>query len=449
VQIKCFKAYDLRGRIPDELNADVAYRVGQAYARFLEAARVVIGRDVRHSGPMICDALTQGLQEGGAAVSDIGLCGTEEIYFATWQGGFDGGIAVTASHNPRDYNGMKLVRAEARPISADSGLVEIRAAAEALPTTEPGSAPDAEPTTVRLAYIEHLLSYVDPDRMRPMKLVVNAGNGGAGPVFDALAERLPLDVHRLQHEPDGDFPNGVPNPLLRENRELTAAAVRAQGADLGIAWDGDFDRCFFFDADGRFIEGYYLVGLLAEHFLATAPGARIVHDPRLTWNTLEVVERCGGEAVRSKSGHAFIKERMREVGAVYAGEMSAHHYFRGFSYCDSGMIPWLMVLDLMSRSGRSLAELVDQRIRMFPCSGEINRTVADADRVLAAVERRYAADALSVDHLDGISIEFPDWRFNLRKSNTEPLIRLNLETRGDEAAMREHTEALVAMIEQS
>jgi phosphomannomutase len=448
VRIDCFKAYDLRGRVPDELNADVAYRVGYAYAQFLDASRVVIGRDVRQSGPSLCAALTRGLQDSGVEVSDIGVCGTEEIYFATWHGGFDGGIAVTASHNPPEYNGMKMVGAGARPISSDTGLVEIRAMAESLPESQPGSSDAAVPLDLSTAYIDHLLAYVDPDQMSPLKLVVNAGNGGAGPVFDALAECLPVTVHRLQHDADGSFPNGVPNPLLVENRDLTAIAVREQGADLGIAWDGDFDRCFFFDADGRFVEGYYLVGLLAERFLGQRPGATIVHDPRLVWNTLEIVARHGGQAVQSKSGHAFIKQRMRQVDAVYGGEMSAHHYFKDFSFCDSGMIPWLLVADVMSRSGRSLAELVDERIGLFPCSGEINRTVEDADRVLAAIERRYRDAAQAIDLSDGVSIEFADWRFNLRKSNTEPLIRLNLETRGDEAAMRERTAELVELIEQ-
>jgi len=277
--------------------------------------------------------------------------------------------------------------------------------------------------------------------------VVNAGNGGAGSVFDAVAQHLPFDIHRLRHQADGDFPDGVPNPQLVENRALTADAVRAEGADLGIAWDGDFDRCFFFDADGRFIEGYYLVGLLAEHLLVEHPGSRVVHDPRLVWNTLDIVQRAGGEAVLSKSGHAFIKETMRRVGAIYGGEMSAHHYFQSFSYCDSGMIPWLLIAQVMSRTGRSLAELVDERIRAFPCSGEINREVEDADRVLAAIERKFTDGADWIDHTDGISIEFKDWRFNLRKSNTEPLIRLNLETRGDAAAMQERSAELVEIID--
>jgi len=447
VRIDCFKAYDLRGRVPDELDAEVAYRVGRAYAEFLGARRVVVGRDIRATGPMIIAALTRGLQDAGVAVTDIGECGTEEIYFATARWGFDGGIVVTASHNPPDYNGMKLVREDARPISADSGLLEIRASAEAMDDGERGAPDPVTPLAARSDYLARLLTLADLGELRPYKVVVNAGNGGAGPVFDGLATTLPLDVVRLQHEPDGSFPNGVPNPLLLANRELTAAAVRDNGADLGVAWDGDFDRCFFFDADGRFIEGYYLVGLLAEHFLAREPGGRIVHDPRLTWNTLDVVRRCGGEAVLSKSGHSFMKERMREVGAIYGGEMSAHHYFRDFSYCDSGMLPWLAVLGLMNRSGRSLAELVDARIRAFPCSGEVNLEVEDAGRMLAAIEARYAPGAASVDRTDGISIEHADWRFNLRSSNTEPLIRLNLETRGDEAAVRERTAELVDAIE--
>ena len=446
-KLDCFMAYDIRGRIPDQLNDEIAYRIGRAYAAYLQPGRVVVGRDIRLSSPELCTAVSRGLTEGGAQVLDIGQCGTEEVYFATHHLRADGGIMVTASHNPPDYNGMKLVREDARPISGDSGLREIQELAEGaeFSPAEPAGAPEA--VTTRPDYIEHLLSYVDVDRLEPLKIVTNAGNGGAGPVVDLLEPHLPFEFVKVFHEPDGHFPHGVPNPLLPENRAPTVEAIRASGADLGIAWDGDFDRCFFFDDQGTFIEGYYLVGLLAEAFLERHPGARIVHDPRLTWNTIDVVERAGGIPVQSKTGHAFIKERMREEDAVYGGEMSAHHYFRDFTYCDSGMIPWLLVTEIMQRRGRSLRELVGERMRLFPASGEINRRIADPQAALAAVEARYAPDALRVDHTDGVSIEFADWRFNLRCSNTEPLVRLNVESRGDAGLMRARTRELLEFLD--
>ncbi len=446
-QMTAFKAYDIRGRLPDELNPDIARRIGRAYATFLQPRRVVVGRDVRLSSAELCAALAEGLCAGGADVVDIGLCGTEEIYFATFHGGFDGGIMVTASHNPLDYNGMKLVREGSRPISGDSGLHAIRALAES------GDFPPAErigwvaPGNFRPAYVAHLLGYVEPAALKPLKVVVNAGNGCAGPVLDALAPYLPCEFIRVHHQPDGTFPNGIPNPLLPENRSATAAAVRDHRADLGIAWDGDFDRCFLFDAEGGFIEGYYIVGLLAAAFLRKEPGAKIIHDPRLTWNTIDLVASLGGVPVQSKTGHAFIKERMRAEDAVYGGEMSAHHYFRDFAYCDSGMIPWLLVLELMSRSGRALAELVGDRMARFPASGEINRHLKDPAGSLRRVQERYAAAAVAVEHVDGLSMEFPEWRFNLRSSNTEPVVRLNVESRGNEPLMREKTAEILALLD--
>jgi len=446
--LNCFKAYDIRGRLPDELNEDIAWRIGRAYVEFLQPARVVVGRDVRLSSASLCAALARGLAEGGADVVDIGLCGTEEIYHATFDGGFDGGIVVTASHNPMDYNGMKLVREGSKPISGDSGLDAIRALAEAgefAPAARTGTVSAGD---FKARYVEHLLGYVDPAALRPLKVVVNAGNGCAGPVVDRLAPHLPFEFVRVHHEPDGTFPHGIPNPLLPENRAATAEAVLAHGADVGIAWDGDFDRCFLFDEKGRFIEGYYIVGLLAETLLARHPGARIIHDPRLTWNTVEMVEKAGGVPVMSKTGHAFIKERMRAEDAVYGGEMSAHHYFRDFAYCDSGMIPWLLVLELISRGGRPLSALVDERIRRFPASGEINRRLADPLAAIARVEERFKTEAPTVDRTDGLSMEFADWRFNLRCSNTEPVLRLNVESRGDEALMREKTAELLRVIEE-
>lgn len=445
--LNCFKAYDIRGRVPDDLNEAVAARIGRAYAAHVRPGTVVVGEDMRLSSAALADALAGGLNAGGADVLRIGMCGTEEVYFATSHLKAGGGIMVTASHNPADWNGMKLVREGSRPISGDSGLNEIRALAEAgtcAPAAHPGRSSSAAPFG---AYLDHLLTYVDARVLRPLKIVVNAGNGGAGHVIDGLESRLPFTFVKLQHEPDGTFPHGVPNPLLPENRQITRDAVRAHGADLGVAWDGDFDRCFLFDERGEFIEGYYIVGLLAQAMLALKPGSRIIHDPRLTWNTIDVVRRRGGIPVQSKTGHAFIKERMRAEDAVYGGEMSAHHYFRDFAYCDSGMIPWLLIAGILSATGKPLSSLVAERIAAFPCSGEINREVADPRAVLRRVREIYAPLALSLDETDGVSFEFPEWRFNLRLSNTEPLIRLNVESRGDVGVMEERTRELLGVID--
>ena len=448
-ELTCFKAYDIRGRLPDELNDDVAYRVGRAYAEYLKPETVVVGHDIRLTSEGLTDALAKGLMDGGANVIHIGQCGTEEVYFATFHLQVDGGICVTASHNPKDYNGMKLVRKDSRPISGDTGLKDIQRLAEAndfAPVADSDSRGVMERRDTRPAYVEHLLSYVDRDQLKPLKVVVNAGNGGAGLALDALESHLPFEFIKVHHQPDGNFPNGVPNPLLEENRPPTSEAIRESGADLGLAWDGDFDRCFFFDASGRFIEGYYLVGLLAETFLLKAPGSSVVHDPRLTWNTVAICERNQGQAIQSKTGHAFIKERMRAEDAVYGGEMSAHHYFRDFAYCDSGMIPWLLVTELMSRTGKSLAELVDACIEEYPCSGEINNKIDDPKAALAKVEAHYQASAAQVDHTDGLSMSFADWRFNLRMSNTEPVVRLNVESKGDFALMETKRDELLGLL---
>jgi len=447
ININCFKAYDIRGRVPDQLNEDIAYRIGRAYAAYLQPENVVVGHDIRLSSRALADALITGLREGGTDVIDIGQCGTEEIYFATSHLGVSGGIVVTASHNPRDYNGMKLVREQSRPISGDTGLFDIKALAEN------GDFPVLKGLGVltqadcRPAYIDHLMSYIDVAALKPLKLVINAGNGGAGPVADALATKLPFEFVRVHHEPDGHFPNGVPNPLLEENRAPTIDAIVSHKADMGIAWDGDFDRCFFFDENGAFVEGYYIVGLLAQSFLEREPGASIIHDPRLTWNTQDICAKYGGKAVQCKTGHAFIKERMRLEDAIYGGEMSAHHYFRDFAYCDSGMIPWLLVCELICRSGKSLSQLVAERMAAFPASGEINRTVTDPASLLTLVEQRYGADAVSVDHTDGLSVEFEKWRFNLRMSNTEPVVRLNVESRADPQLMRAMTDELLKLVD--
>jgi len=443
----CFKAYDVRGRVPDQLNETIAERIGRAYATVLSPRRVVVGHDVRLTSEALKGALVEGLRGQGVDVFDLGLAGTEEIYFATFHGAFDGGIAVTASHNPKDYNGMKFVREGARPLSGDTGLFDIRdlAAAGDFPAADRRGGFQA--LDLDAAYVEHLLGYIDRGTLAPLKIVTDPGNGGAGRIIDLLAPHLPFEFVRLHHGPDGHFPNGVPNPLLPENRSATISAVRDHGADLGIAWDGDFDRCFFFDHTGRFIEGYYVVGLLAEAFLGQAPGSAIVHDPRLTWNTEDIIAAGGGRAVESKTGHAFIKERMRAEDAIYGGEMSAHHYFRDFAFCDSGMIPWLLVAALVSSRGQSLAELVEERMARYPCSGELNRTIDDPAAALAAAEARYAPDAVAVSHVDGLSVAYSDWRFNLRRSNTEPVVRLNVESRGDAALMREKTAELLAFLD--
>ncbi len=445
-KIPCFKAYDVRGRVPSELDDDIAYRIGRAYAEFVKPKTVAVGRDIRASSPALTEQLIKGLTESGVDVLDIGIGGTELVYFATFDRKLDGGIMVTASHNPPDYNGMKFVREESRPISADTGLLDIRAIAERGEFKAAAKRGSVRAFDVKPDYIRHLLSYVDREALAPLKIVVNAGNGGAGPIVDLLEPHLPFKFVKLFHEPDGTFPNGVPNPMVVENREVTIDRIRKEKADLGIAWDGDYDRCFFFDEQGVFIEGYYIVGLLAQSFLEKSPGARIVHDPRLTWNTLDIVAASGGETVQSKSGHAFIKQTMREVDAVYGGEMSAHHYFRKFSYADSGMIPWLLVAELMSQRKKSLSALVGERMKRFPASGEINRKVKDAPASLELAEARYAKGALNVDHTDGLSVEFADWRFNLRASNTEPLLRLNVESRGDEELMQRRTTELLELM---
>jgi phosphomannomutase len=445
-EITCFKAYDVRGRVPDQLNEDVAYRIGRAYADVVTPVTVVVGHDIRLSSEAIKMALVEGLRDGGVNVFDVGLSGTEEIYFATSYGDFGGGIIVTASHNPKDYNGMKFVREQSKPISGDTGLFDIKASAERADFLAVATRGSYEAYSSQEAYIQHLLSYVDVAGLKPLKIVANAGNGGAGVVVDAIESYLPVELIKVHHQADGNFPNGVPNPLLEENRKSTIDAVLSEKADMGIAWDGDFDRCFFFDENGRFIEGYYVVGLLAESFLLNAPGEKIVHDPRLVWNTQELVEASGSISVQSKTGHAFIKEIMRSENAIYGGEMSAHHYFRDFAYCDSGMIPWLLVSQLMSRSGKTLSELVSERMAKFPCSGEINSTIADPKAVILAVEQHYAPAAELVEKVDGLSVAYADWRFNLRMSNTEPVVRLNVESRADEALMRAKTEELLAFM---
>lgn len=447
MEITCFKPYDIRGRVPDQLNEDIAYRVGRAFVEFLKPKTVVVGYDIRLTSKRLCDELSRGLTDSGANVINIGQCGTEEVYFGTSYLKADGGIVVTASHNPKDYNGMKLVRENSKPISGDTGLDEIKTLAEVGEFEGAANKGKVVEQNIKSAYIEHLLGYVDIDKLKPLKIVCNAGNGGAGPTIDFLESHLPVEFIKVHHDADGNFPNGVPNPLLEENRQPTIDAIKESHADLAIAWDGDFDRCFFFDAQGRFIEGYYIVGLLAKAFIEKHGAAKVIHDPRLTWNTIEIAESCGGTAIQCKTGHAFIKERMRLEDAVYGGEMSAHHYFKDFFYCDSGMIPWLLVIALMSKENKTLAQLVDERMAAFPASGEINNTVSDPVTLIEGIQTRYQDDAISIDYTDGLSMNFDNWRFNIRMSNTEPVVRLNVEARADQALMEQKTQELLALIQ--
>ena len=453
-KLTCFKAYDIRGQLGTELDEDIAYRIGRAYAEFLKPKNVVLGGDVRLTSESLKKALGEGIRDAGSDVIDIGMVGTEQVYFATSHLNAGGGIEVTASHNPIDYNGMKPIREGSRPVSSDTGLLDIKAIAEAndFGAVDPDKRGAFEKVSILEDYLDHLCGYIKLDAIKPVKLLMNAGNGAAGPVVDALQSRfaslnLPIEIIKIHNEADGSFPNGIPNPILHENRASTIDAVIEYQADLGIAWDGDFDRCFLVDEKGQFIEGYYIVGLLAEAFLLKNPGSKIVHDPRLTWNTIEVVSRNGGEAIQSKTGHAFIKERMRLEDAVYGGEMSAHHYFRDFFYCDSGMIPWLLVMELMSSSGKPISELVNAMMVAYPSPGEINRAVADPTSAITRVREHYETEALLVDEIDGVSMEFTDWRFNLRMSNTEPVVRLNVETRADELLLKQKELEVLALLE--
>jgi phosphomannomutase len=441
-----FKSYDVRGRVPSELNNDNAYKIGVAYAHVVKPKKVVLGMDIRDSSESLLASLADGLTDMGVDVYNIGLCGTEEIYFSTFFYKMDGGIMVTASHNPIGYNGMKFVREDSKPISGDTGLNDIK-------NIVYGTLPEKNTVKGKIFnlnhrndYIKNLLSYIDADSIKNMKIVANPGNGCAGVAMEAIENFLPVEFIKVHYEPDSTFPNGIPNPLLNENRVDTSKAVIKHKADFGIAWDGDFDRCFFFDENGDFIEGYYIVAMLAEEMLRLDPGAKIVHDPRLTWNTVDTVKNAGGIPVMSKTGHAFIKERMRTENAVYGGEMSAHHYFRDFAYCDSGMIPWLLVLSLLSRKGEKMSELVREYIAHFPCSGEINSSVDNPAEKIKEIEAFYEQSSESIDYTDGLSMSFDKWRFNLRMSNTEPLLRLNVESKGDIPLMEEKRDELLNII---
>ncbi|WP_016953968.1 hypothetical protein [Catenovulum agarivorans] len=444
-QLTCFKAYDVRGKVPSELNADIAFNIGRALVDELNAKHIVVGHDIRLTGPELSDALMQGIKQQGCDVTFIGTCGTEEIYFAAQSGSFDAGVCVTASHNPQDYNGMKFVSAGAKPLDSIQ-LNAIRSKVETTDFNAVNKTGNTYSADFKPAYKAHLLSYIQLNKLKPLKLVVNAGNGGAGAIVDLLEDALPFEIIKINHQADGTFPNGVPNPLLPENRLSTAQAVVEHQADLGIAWDGDFDRCFVFDETGNFVEGYYIVGLLAAAMLEKSPGETVVFDPRLCWNTQQIIADHQGKGQVSKTGHAFIKATMREVNAIYGGEMSAHHYFRDFAYCDNGNIPWLLICQLLSEKGVALSELVHRQQQAYPCSGEINFTVADSASVIAKLKNTFAEQAVSVEEIDGLSLSFTNWRFNIRASNTEPLLRLNVESKGDFELMQQKTQLLSDLI---
>ncbi|HJF26790.1 phosphomannomutase CpsG [Acinetobacter bohemicus] len=453
-KLTCFKAYDIRGKLGTELNTEIAYKIGRAYGQIYQPDTMVVGCDIRLSSEDLKQATIRGLNDAGVNVLDLGMTGTEEVYFGAFHLDVQGGIEITASHNPMDYNGMKLVRENARPISADTGLKDIQALAESNQFIETATKGTVQTYNILPEFIDHLMTYIDPASLRPMKLVVNAGNGAAGHVIDALeikfkALNIPVEFIKIHHEADGNFPNGIPNPILVENRASTRDAVIAHAADMGIAWDGDFDRCFLFDEKGQFIEGYYIVGLLAQAFLLKQAGEKIVHDPRLVWNTFDVVDQYQGTAIQSKSGHAFIKDVMREHNAVYGGEMSAHHYFRDFAYCDSGMIPWLLAISVVSETGKSLSSLVEEMIAKFPCSGEINFKVEDTQATIQKIFEHYAEQKPEIDQTDGVSLNFGTWRFNVRASNTEPLLRLNIESRRDQnpRPMQSYIDELTQLIQ--
>lgn len=453
-KLTCFKAYDIRGKLGTELNEEIAYKVGRAYGQIYQPKTVVVGCDVRLTSEDLKQATIRGLNDAGVDVLDLGMTGTEEVYFGAFHLDVQGGIEVTASHNPMDYNGMKLVRENARPISADTGLKDIQALAESEQFIEVEKKGSTQKYNILPEFIEHLLTYIDPAKIRPLKLVMNAGNGAAGHVVDAIEEKfkalnIPVEFIKIHNHPDGTFPNGIPNPILVENRDSTRNAVLIHHADMGIAWDGDFDRCFLFDEKGQFIEGYYIVGLLAQAFLLKQSGEKIVHDPRLVWNTLDIVSQYQGTPVQSKSGHAFIKDVMREHNAVYGGEMSAHHYFRDFAYCDSGMIPWLLAISVLSDTQQSLSSLVENMIAKFPCSGEINFKVVDTQETIQKIFDHFADLNPAIDQTDGVSLDFGAWRLNVRASNTEPLLRLNIESRTDRnpKPMQDYVDELTQLIQ--
>ena len=452
-ELTCFKAYDIRGEIDININEAIAYRVGRSVAQHFNSKSIVVGFDARETSPAFAKAVGQGIMDAGSNLIDIGLAGTEEMYWAVSNFSASAGIVVTASHNPINYNGMKIVKSGSRPLDDYEDFKAIKNLAETekwTKTDNKGSHLDYS-DQARSDYVTKVMSFVNRNELKPLKIVINSGNGAAGPTFDAIEKKLntnypKIEFVRVDHTPDSTFPNGIPNPLLPENHHKTADIVKNVGADFGVAFDGDFDRCFFFDETGKFVPGEYLVGLLASIFLEKEQGATIVHDPRVIWNTQDIVSQKGGKAEQSKTGHAFIKQTMRKHEAVYGGEMSAHHYFRDFAYCDSGMIPWLLVAELVSIKNQSLGDLVKDRVSSFPSSGEINFKVKDADSSITSVLENYRTQAKTLDKMDGFSLTIDDWRFNLRKSNTEPLVRLNVESKGTSINLDEQVKKISKLL---
>ena len=440
-----FKAYDVRGVVPDELDADGAYRLGRAYVAAFEPATVAIGHDMRLTSPELAEAVARGACEQGSDVVMLGQIGTEMLYFAVGEYGYEGGIQVTASHNPSNYNGMKIVRRGARPVGGDTGLDKIKHYAEDGPPAVPLTPGAVSERDVYAGFHDRVMGFIDPAAVRPLKVVLDGTNGMAGPMVGPLIERLPITAIPHHLDPDGRFPNGEPNPLLEENRRFVIEQVIAEGADLGIAWDGDADRCFFIDDGGEFVPGDLITALIARWMLERNPGAPVIYDLRASWAVRDTITEAGGIPLENRVGHAFIKARMRKEDAVFAGEVSGHYYFRDFYQCDTGIVPALVMLELISRSGRKLTELLEPYRRRYHISGEINSTVSDVPLKLQQLKERYASDAERVSHLDGISFEFVDWHFNVRPSNTEPLLRLNLEALSEDT-MEQRRDEVLALI---
>jgi len=442
---KAFKAYDVRGIYPTELDEDGAYRIGRAYVETFEPRRIAIGHDMRVSAPAMAEAAIRGATAAGADVLDLGLVGTEMVYFAVGDLGLDGGIAVTASHNPKQYTGMKIVRRGALPVGGDSGLLDIRDRAAAQAETEPAATPGSvEKHDVYPAFVERVLSFVDPEAIRPLRVVIDAANGMAGAMLPPVLERLPIDAVRCYFEPDGTFPNHEPNPLLEENRRFIVGKVREEGADLGIAFDGDADRCFFVDDTGEFVPGDFVTALLAEVMLEKEPGAKVIYDVRASWAVPDTVKRLGGIPLVNRVGHAFIKQRMRDEGALFAGEVSGHYYFRDFSQADSGVVPALLMLERISKAGRPLSELLAPFRSRYFLTGEINTPVTDVALKLQEVKERFGPEG-KVTHIDGLEVWAEKWHMNVRPSNTEPLLRLNLEALERDLVERKRDEVLAVI----
>jgi phosphomannomutase len=441
---KVFKAYDIRGLYPTELDEAGAYAIGRAYVEEFEARRIAVGRDMRLSGPVMAAATIEGAADAGAEVLDIGMVGTEMLYFAVGELGLDGGIAVTASHNPKEYTGMKIVRRGALPVGGDSGLMDVRDRAIAGGSPDGSRRGQVRSEDVWSAYVERVLSFADVEAIRPLRVVIDAANGMAGSMLPPVLQRLPIDAVRCYFEPDGSFPNHQPNPLLPENREFIVGKTLEESADLGVAFDGDADRCFFVDDTGEFVPGDFATALLAQAVLEKEPGARVLYDVRASWAVPETIERAGGVPLVNRVGHAFIKQRMRKEDAAFAGEVSGHYYFRDFSQADSGVIPFLLMLECVSKDGATLSELLRPYRERYFITGELNTPVADVAAKLEELQARFGPEG-TVSHLDGVSVDADDWHFNVRPSNTEPLLRLNLEARSQELMERKRDEVLAVI----